>query len=267
VRGGFLDAAIVERKLWDIARAHNLSGSPDSESEEYVGSVIETAVALADEGEPRASNGPDDYGAVPPTAAAFTFDLAPYAFPNPALIPPREWLFGRHYIRGAVSASIGAPGRLKSTTVLTEIVGMAAGRDLMTGEPLASGPLRAAYLNGEEVQDELDRRVAAICQRFGLKPEDCGGRLWVRSTRDEQIKVAVRGPRGDAMVQSAVVTGLTDWCKRRQIDALGIDPLISFHAVRESDNGDMDLVCKEAFRVIAGKTRAGRGRATRHCRR
>jgi AAA domain len=172
------------------------------------------------------------------------------------VIPPREWLFGRHYIRGAVGASIGAPGRLKSTTSLTEIIGMTVGRDLMTGAALASGPLRAAYLNGEEVQDELDRRVAAVCQRFGVAPEDCGGRLWVRSTRDNPIRVAVRGPRGDAMVQAAVVSGLTDWCTHNQIDALAIDPLISFHAVRESDNGDMDLVCKEAFGAIAGKTRA-----------
>jgi len=118
-------------------------------------------------------NGPEDYG-LPADAGrddvgeadgeqnAFTFDLAPYAFPDPALIPPREWLFGRHYIRGAVSATIGAPGRLKSTVVLTEIVGMVVGRDLMTGEALASGPLRAAYLNGEEIQDELDRRVAPV---------------------------------------------------------------------------------------------------------
>jgi hypothetical protein len=58
------------------------------------------------------------------------------------------------------------------------------------------------------------------------------------------------------MVQAAVVTALTDWCDQRQIDAIGIDPLISFHAVRESDNGDMDLVCKEAFGAIAGKARA-----------
>ncbi|SIO50095.1 hypothetical protein SAMN05443247_06631 [Bradyrhizobium erythrophlei] len=198
----------------------------------------------------------DAEAASTPPPPAFTFDLAPYAFPDPASIPPREWLFGRHYIRGAVSATIGAPGRLKSTTVLTEIVGMAVGRDLMTGDELRSGPLRAAYLNGEEVQDELDRRVAAICQHFGIKPDDCGGRLWVRSTRDKPIRVAVRGPRGDAMVQGAVVTALTDWCNQRQIDAIGIDPLISFHAVREGDNGDMDLVCKEAFGAIAGKTRA-----------
>jgi hypothetical protein len=189
-------------------------------------------------------------------AISATFDPAPYAFPNPESIPAREWLFGRHYIRSAVGASIGAPGRLKSTTVLTEIIGMTVGRDLMTGEPLASGPLRAAYLNGEEVQDELDRRVAATCQRFGLEPKDCGGRLWVRSTRDKPIRVAVRSPRGDATVQQDVVTALKGWCDRNQIDALAIDPLISFHAVRETDNGDMDMVCKEAFGAIAGKTRA-----------
>jgi AAA domain len=269
VRKGFFTPEAVEQKLWDVARAYNLSGQPSSEAEEYVADVIDKAVAIDDDG-PDGWQGPTeipdgpgrdrevvhDQGAAGGGEATFTFDLAPYAFPDPASIPAREWLFGRHYIRGAVSATIGAPGRLKSTTVLTEIVGMAVGRDLMTGEQLPSGPLRAAYLNGEEVQDELDRRVAAICQHFGLKPQDCGGRLFVRSTRDKPIRVAVRGPRGDAVVQSAVVTALTDWCDQRQIDAIGIDPLISFHAVRESDNGDMDLVCKEAFGAIAGKARS-----------
>jgi hypothetical protein len=126
------------------------------------------------------------------TTPLTTIDFAPYAFPDPRSIPARQWLFGRHYIRGAVSASIGAPGRLKSTTVLTEIIGMTVGRDLMSGEPLPSGPLRVACFNGEEVQEELDRRVAAICQRFNVKPEDCAGRLWVLATRDNPVRVAVR---------------------------------------------------------------------------
>jgi hypothetical protein len=155
-----------------------------------------------------------------------------------------------------VSASIGAPGRLKSTNSLTEIIGMAAGRDLMSGEPLPSGPLRASYLNGEETQDELDRRVAAICQCFAVRTEDCGGRLWVCSTREKPIRLAVRGALGDAVVQSDAVKGLWEWCDRNCIDVLAIDPLISFHAVREGDNGDMDLVVKEDFGSIAGKTRS-----------
>jgi hypothetical protein len=183
-------------------------------------------------------------------------DFAPYRFPDPAKIPRREWLYGRHYIRGAVSASVGAPGRGKSTTSLTEIVAMSVGRDLLTGDPLRSGPLRAAYVNGEETQDELDRRVAAILQFFEVNREDCGDRLFVESTRDKPFKVAVLGPRGNATTNKDVVEALKDWCDRRQIDVLAIDPLISFHSVRESDNGDMDVVCKDAFAVIAGKVRA-----------
>jgi hypothetical protein len=184
------------------------------------------------------------------------FDFGPYAFPDPASIPPRQWLFGRHYIRGATTATIGAPGRLKSTTSLTEIISMTVGRDLMSGTQLSSGPLRAAYLNGEEGQEELDRRVAAICQRFGVKPEDCGGRLWVISTREKPLRVAERSLQGDAIVRQDVVTNLIAWCDRDRIDALAFDPLISFHRVRETDNGDMDLVVKQAFAAVAGNSRA-----------
>ncbi|WFU44198.1 AAA family ATPase [Bradyrhizobium sp. CB82] len=183
-------------------------------------------------------------------------DLAPYAFPDPASIPPRQWLYGRHYIRGVVGASIGAPGRAKSTAVLTEIISMAVGRDLMSGETLPSGPLRAAYLNGEETQDELDRRVAAICQRFGITPSDCHDRLWVISTRNRSIRIAVSDDRGNAVVAQKVVDTLRSLCDDNMIDVLAVDPLISFHRIRESSNEAMDLVVKEAFGHIAGASRS-----------
>jgi hypothetical protein len=191
----------------------------------------------------------------PPTATA-SLNFEPYAFPDPASIPPRQWLYGSHYIRGAVSASIGAPGRLKSTHALTEVISMAAGRDLTSGATLSCGPLRAAYLNGEETQDELDRRVAAICQRYGITPEDCGDRLWVISTRDKPIRVAVTDTRGAAVVNKDAIEGLKVWCERNQIDVLVVDPLISFHRVKESSNEDIDLVVKEAFGAVAGDSRS-----------
>jgi hypothetical protein len=214
--------------------------------------------------DPPHASGPEDYGSSADAARdnsgkatdEAAFDPAPYAFPDPAEIPPRKFLFGKHYSRGTVSASIGAPGRLKSTTELTEIIGMSVGRDLMTGESLPAGPLRAAYLNGEETQEELDRRVAAVCQRFDVKSEDCGGRLWVISTREKPLRFVARGANGDAVVRFEVVTALKGWCDRNLIDALAVDPLISFHAVREAANEDMDLLVKQAFGSIAGTTRA-----------
>src|SRR5438128_1960797 len=85
---------------------------------------------------------------------------------DPETIPPREFLHGRHYIRGAVSATIAGGGRGKTSLATYEAVCMAVGRNVATGQHLPGGPLSVGIVNGEEDQNELDRRVAAICQRF-----------------------------------------------------------------------------------------------------
>jgi RecA-family ATPase len=196
--------------------------------------------------------GPEDLqGAAPKNEQApFEFDPPPYIFPDPASIPRRQWLLGRHYVCGVVGATLGAPGRLKSTTEMTEFVGMAAGRDLLRGKPLESGPLRTAYLNGEENQDELDRRLAAILQHYRIPADACRGRLWLVSTRDNPMR------RGGAVIAEDVVATLLRWCEARQIDVLAFDPLVSFHRLNENDNGAMDALIKEAFDKIAGKNRS-----------
>jgi hypothetical protein len=185
------------------------------------------------------------------------FNPAPYAFPDPATLPKRRCLLGHYYLGGAVSESVGGPGRLKSSTVLVELVGMAAGLNLLAGTPLEVGRLRVAYVNGEENQEELDLRVAAICQHYRIDPQQCVGRLWVESTRDRPIRVAsFDAQKGRAIVAEKDLADLLRWAERRELDVLAVDPLISFHSVREDNNGDMDVVCKEAFGVIAGKTRS-----------
>ena len=105
-------------------------------------------------------------------------DVQPW-WRDPTTIPPREFLYSRHYIRRNIGASIGAGGRLKTSHSLFEAVEMTAGRNLATGEALPNGPLRVGCLNAEEEQDELDRRTAAICQRYNVSQADLGGRLFV----------------------------------------------------------------------------------------
>ena len=51
VRGGFFTPEVVEQKLWDVARAHKLVGLPGSAAEQHISAVIETAVALVDDGD------------------------------------------------------------------------------------------------------------------------------------------------------------------------------------------------------------------------
>jgi hypothetical protein len=126
---------------------------------------------------------------------------APYVLPDPDKLPKREWLgAGHHYMRGTVSATIGATARGKSTNELAEIVGLACGKNLLTatGEPFPTGPVRAGYISGEEDQPELDKKVAALCRQYNITQTDIGDRLLVRSVKYciSAFKVATLG-RGE----------------------------------------------------------------------
>ncbi len=172
---------------------------------------------------------------------------------DPCTIPPRRFLFKRHYIRGAIGGTIGAGGRGKTTLGAYEAISMGVGRDLMTGDPVPEGPLRVWVLNAEEDQDELDRRYAATCQYYGIKQADLGCRLFVESIRDRPWRIATL-INSVPTINADVVERMKDFITTHSIDVFTIDPLISFHAVNESANTDMDLVVKEGFGAIAGAT-------------
>jgi AAA domain len=172
---------------------------------------------------------------------------------DPATIPPREFLYGRHYIRRAIGATIAGGGRGKTTLAVFEAVTMAACFDLVTRDPLPSGPLRVWLLNGEEEQDELDRRVAAVCQRYRVSEADLGGRLFAQSVRDRPMRIAIT-TKGVAMVDEGVVDQMVSFIERNRIDIFMVDPLVSFHDVPENDNSAMDKVIKQGFGAVAAKT-------------
>jgi hypothetical protein len=174
---------------------------------------------------------------------------------DPATIPPRQFLFGRHYIRRAVGATIAAGGRGKTTLSVYEAVTMAVGFDLTTRAPLPGGPLRPWVLNGEEEQDELDRRAAALCQHYRITEADLGGRLFAQSVRDQPMRIAVMGKAGP-VIDEAVLKQMIAFIEQNGIDVFMVDPLVSFHEVPENDNSAMDKVIKQGFGAVAGKTNA-----------
>jgi RecA-family ATPase len=270
VRQGFFSAAALEQKLWDVAIAYKLTGSPGSEAEEYIGGVIGEAVAIDDE--PRAPNGhddepppptgPDDYGSAPiaPVQRSETNktgkpkrDMPRAWWRDPASIPPRSSLYDGHYIRRTIGTTIGGGGRAKTTRGIYEGISMAVGFDIATKDKLPAGELRVWICNGEEDQDELDRRVAAACQRYGISQADLGGRLFVQSVRDTPLRIATL-VNNRPVIDQAVVKYMVDFIERDQVDVFIIDPLVSFHGVLENDNSHMDLVIKEGFGAIANRT-------------
>jgi len=182
--------------------------------------------------------------------------LPPYPSPwwrSPATIPPRAFLFGRHYQRRTVGATIGAGGRLKTTLAMCESLGMTIGRDLLTDKQ--GEPLRVWCANAEEDQDELDRRLAAICQHYRIDKDMIAGRLFVQSVCDSPLRVATT-VNGVARLNDAVLNYLRTFITENKIDIFMLDPWISFHGVRESDNADMDLAIKEGLGSIAKVTNA-----------
>lgn len=174
---------------------------------------------------------------------------------DPATIPKRQSLYAGHYFRGAIGATIAAGGRAKTTLAVYEAVCMAAGFDLASKVAIPAGQLRVWLINGEEDQDEIDRRVAATCQCYGITREELGGRLYAPSVRNRPLRIA-KLVNGLPVIDQGSVRYMEDVIRAQNIDVFMIDPLISFHSVNENSNADMDTVIKEGFAGIAGRTNA-----------
>jgi hypothetical protein len=163
----------------------------------------------------------------------------PFTLRDPASIPPRKWLYGRHYIRRFVSATV-APGGLGKTTLTTvEALAMATGRPLLGVE---CEPRRVWIFNLEDPFDEIERRIAAACVHYGIRPDEIRDRLFADSGRDQPLAIAVQGPAGIVVTPHA--RQLTDELVRRGVDALIVDPFVQSHGVNENDNSAIALVAR-----------------------
>lgn len=175
----------------------------------------------------------------------------PFVWRDPANIPRREWLHGRHLIRRYVSVTVAAGGVGKTALTVADALEMTTGRAL-TSEPdrraLSRAPLRVWLWNLEDPRDELERRVTAAMLHYVIAPEEVGGRLYLDSGRDQPLCIVTES-RDGLTIQAPVVEALVGVLTERKIDALVVDPFVSSHAVNENDNGAIDSVAKTWGRV------------------
>lgn len=175
----------------------------------------------------------------------------PFKWIDPADIPVRAWLYGRHYIRQFVSTTFSPGGVGKSSLVLAEAMAMASGKPLLGIKPVEKR-VRVAYWNGEDPFEETMRRAMALAVHYGLTPDDLEGWLFLGSGRDAGITIAKSDASGALIIEPNVEKVVSE-IQRHQIDVVVIDPFVSSHKVAENDNGAIDTVAKEWGR-IAGKT-------------
>lgn len=172
----------------------------------------------------------------------------PFTLRDPKAIRPREWIYGGHYIRSFISATVAAGGIGKSSLLLTEAVIMATGKALLH-HPVQE-PVRVWYWCGEDPREEIERRLHAICLHFGITAEDLSGRLFIDSGRDTEIKIAVSERQGFKLA-TPVIEDMIAEIRVNKIDVLILDPMVSTHSVSENDNMAIDAVAK-SWGYIAG---------------
>lgn len=192
----------------------------------------------------------------------------PFKLRDGAQIPPREWIYGRHYIRRFLTATFGAGGGGKSSHAVTEAIAMATCKRVL-GEP-AKRPARVWYVNAEDPPEEIERRFTAAAEHFNVSDSDLGGNLFTDSGRAQSFVVAREVGRETRIVEP-VVSGLIEEILEREIDVLIVDPFVSTHEVSENDNARIQRVAEQWVRVaeeancaveLIHHTRKGEGEKT-----
>jgi hypothetical protein len=159
-----------------------------------------------------------------------------------AQIPKRQWLYGRHYVRKHVTATVAPGGGAKTASKLVEAVSIAIGRDLLDGsKPIDR--LRVWYWNGEDPLEEIERRIAAICVYYKIDPQELKGWLFIDSGRDTPICLATEN-RAGVNFNGEVINAINETLERNKLDVMILDPFISVHRVSENNNPLIDRVVK-----------------------
>jgi RecA-family ATPase len=168
------------------------------------------------------------------------FTLRPFVPFDPASLPPRQWLYGRHYQRRTVSGTVAPGGFGKTTLCMVEAVAMATCRNLLGEQP--EQRLRVWYHNGEDSLQELNRRLAAICQHFHIPQEEL--RDWFFMTSGNEVPLRVAKGYSNLVIDTRLIKHITEAIGDNQIDAATLDPLVTLHGVPENDTGKMDTVVR-----------------------
>lgn len=179
-----------------------------------------------------------------------TISAKPFVWIDPAVLLPRDWIYGGHFIRKFVSTTVAPGGVGKSSFEIVEMLAMTSGKPLLGLKP--PGRFRVWMWNGEDPEDELQRRIMAAAVKHGLAASDFEGRLFVDSGRDMELVIAEQ-TRDGAQVVAPVIDAIKATIVANRIDVVIIDPFVSSHRVTENDNPAIDRVAK-AWAKIADDT-------------
>ena len=158
---------------------------------------------------------------------------------DPAKIPRRQWVYGWHYIRKFVSATVSPGGKGKTSLILVEALAIITGRNLIEVEP--DERTNVWYWNGEDPRDEVQRRLTAAALRYDIDPRAIEAGLSFDVGRESKIRL-VQQNRDGLKIAIPVVEDIIAGIRADSIGVLTIDPFVSCHEVAENDNAAIERV-------------------------
>ncbi len=180
---------------------------------------------------------------------------SPYDMFDEAALPPRQWVYGQHYLRQFVSVLASAGGIGKTSRQIVEALAICTGRPLL-GE-VVHEQCCVWIINLEDPMEEMRRRVLAAMRFYQIAPDDVRGRLFLDAGREFRLKFATQ-TRNGTIPNTALIQHLITKIPERNIGAVFIDPFVSAHDVNENDNGAINAVMAEV-RNVADATRCAIG--------
>lgn len=179
-------------------------------------------------------------------AEASIIRATPYVWTSTENIPARSFIYGEHLIRKFVSATVAPGGVGKTSLVISDVLAMVSGKDLIGIVPKAR--LKVWLWNLEDPFEELQRRIQAAALHFKLMASDLNDHLFIDSGRDQRLVIATV-EKNQTVIHEPIVDSLVAEIKARDIDVLIVDPFVSSHTAPENDNNAMDRIVKEWGRV------------------
>lgn len=158
----------------------------------------------------------------------------------PLVPPPRDWIVEGRLISGYVTLTVAPGGVGKSMFTMLEAMAVATGRNLTGVEPTKRGPV--LIYNTEDPQDEIERRILAICQHYDINPRKLDN-LYYASGAESPLRFVV-GQNGKAIVTKDKDM-LVDLVNDHNIQLVVIDPFVRSHSVNENSNNEIDMVVQQ----------------------
>lgn len=173
-----------------------------------------------------------------------------------AALKVTPWLMHKRMLMGSITELVAPGGSGKSLLTLqwaAAIVLGAEAADTLGCRVFKTG--RVLVLNNEDPNDEMNRRMNAVCRHFALDRKKVAEGVMFRSGAENALCVVGRKDQRSNLERTEALGDLIAYVKRRKFVAVIVDPLVDFHQADENKNTEMAVVM-QAWRTLAAATGA-----------